>query len=117
MRRLAMVLIIICILLIIVGLSQTAWNPESICGAWYSSDDQQAYLFEEGLIFCDKYALDKDSLCGAYSYSKNSVYLFAKGIDDLETETEIYYFKNHDGSFLCENKDGSGKIYFIRYNE
>ena len=117
MRRRAVVLIIICILFVIAGMSQTAWNPESICGAWYSSDDQQAYLFEEGLIFCDKYALDKDSLCGAYGYCKDTVYLFAKGIDGLETEKEIYYIKNRDGSFLCENKDGSGKIYFIRYDE
>ena len=117
MRRLAIVSIIICILLIIVGLSQTAWNPESICGAWYSSDDQQAYLFEEGLIFCDKYALDKDSLCGAYSYCRNSVFLFVTGMDGLETEKEIYCIKDRDGSFLCENKDGTGRIYFIRYDE
>ena len=117
MRRRAIVFIIICILLIIVGMSQTAWNPDSIRGEWYSSDDQKSYLFEEGLIFCDKYALDTDSLCGAYSYCRNSVLLFAKGIEGLGTETEIYYFKNHDGSFLCENKDGSGKIYFIRYNK
>jgi hypothetical protein len=117
MRRLAIVSIVICILLIIAGLSQTAWNPEDICGQWYSSDDQQAYLFEEGLIFYDKYSLDRESLCGAYSYCRNSVFLFVNGIDGLETEKEIYYFKNRDGSFLCENDDGTGIIYFIRYNE
>ena len=117
MRRRAIVSIIICIFLIIAGLSQTAWNPESIRGEWYSSNDQQAYLFEEGLIFCDKYSLDTDSICGAYSYCRNSVFLFAKGIEDLETEKEIYYFKNLDGSFLCENEDGTGRIYFIRYNQ
>ena len=117
MRRRAVVLIIICILFIIAGMSQTAWNPDSIRGAWYSSDDQQAYLFDEGLIFCDKYALDMNSLCGAYSYCKHSVFLFVTGMDGLETEKEIYYIKNRDGSFLCENKDGSGKIYFIRYDE
>ena len=117
MRRLAIVSIIICILLIIVGLSQTAWNPESIRGEWYSSDDQQAYFFEEGLIFCNKHSYDTDLPCGAYIYCSDSVFLFTKGIEDLEMEKEIYFFKNRDGSFLCENKDGTGRIYFIRYNE
>lgn len=108
---------IVTLLILIIGLNQTVMAPESYSGQWYSADDQSIYSFHEGLIYCSKYTValsDTDSISGAYSYCKDSIVLFAQGIDGLETEKEIYLVQNKDGSFLCENPDGTGKTYFIR---
>lgn len=120
MRRLAILSVILFLLIIIAGLSQTAMDPDNFTGKWYSSKDQSIYLFQEGLIYSPKHAValsDKDSISGAYSFCGTSVFLFAKGIDGLETEQELYLVTNHDGCFLCENTDGSGTVYFIRYDQ
>ena len=45
-----------------------------------------------------------------------SVFLFASGIDGLEQSRELYLVENDTESFLCENKDGSGQIFFVRDN-
>lgn len=109
---------IVLLLLIIVVLSQTAIDPEDFTGQWYSSNDQSVYLFQDGLIYCSKHVIplsDTDSISGSYTYCRNSIYLFANGIDGLETAKEVYLVQRDDGSFLCENQDGTGEIYFIRY--
>jgi len=108
------------LLVLILVLGQTAINSQDYIGQWYSADDQSIYLFQDGLIYCSKHIValsEKDSISGAYTYSKNSILLFAKGIEGLETEQEVYLVNNEDGSFLCENKNGKGKIYFIRYQK
>ena len=112
----------LCLVLLVIftGLSQSAVNPQNYTGQWYSADNQSVYLFQNGLIYCSKYPItlsDTESINGAYSFSKNSIFLFSKGIEDLETETELFFVRNREGSFLCENADGTGKIYFIRYQE
>jgi len=120
MKRLAAFSTIILLFIIITGFGQTAVDPEDFAGQWYSSSDQSVYLFQEGLIYCPKHAVaisDNASISGAYSYCKNSIYLFAIGVNGLETEKALYLVHSGDGSFLCENKDGSGIIYFIRYKE
>lgn len=106
------------LLMIIIGLNQPVIDPQDYTGQWYSAKNQSVYLFQNGLIYCSKHSIaltDTDSISGAYSYGKKSILLFADGIDGLKTEKEIYLVNNNDGSFLCEHKDGSGEIYFIRY--
>lgn len=118
MKRPTTLFFIAALLIVIAGLIQTARDPASFSGEWYSSQDQTLYLFEEGLIYCSKHpvALSENSfLSGAYVCSKESIYLFATGIHGLEREQELYLIRKEDCSFLCENKDGSGRIYFIRY--
>ncbi len=120
MKRVAVICIVLFIICIFTGLSRTALDPEDFSGLWYTAEDQRAYSFQEGLIFCSKQypgISGVESIRGAYWYCKDSVILFAKGIEGLETEKELYLIYNGDMSCLCENKDGSGKIYFIRYNE
>lgn len=110
--------LILILLVIISGLHQTVIDPRVYNGQWYSADDQSLYYFQDGLIYCSKHAValsDRDSISGAYCYSRNSILLFAAGVEGLETEKEIYLVSNEDGSFLCEHKDGTGAIYFIRY--
>ena len=107
----------IVLLMIIIGLHQPVMDPQDYTGQWYSADDQSIYLFQNGLICSSRHAVplsDTESISGAYSYCKNSILLFAEGIEGLETEKELYLVHNEDGSFLCENKDGTGEIYFIR---
>ena len=108
------------LLIIIVGLGQTVIDPGDYTGEWYSSDDQSIYHFQDGLIYCSKHAValsGANSISGAYSYCRNSVFLFAEGIDGLESEKEIFLIHKDEGSFLCENKDGTGKIYFMRHKD
>jgi len=120
MRRLAAFCIVIILLIILVGFSQTAIDPEDFSGEWYSSDNQNVYLFREGLIYCPKFPIaltDSIFISGAYSHCDDSIVLFAAGIPGLETEKELYLIEKEDASFLYENKDGSGTIYFIRYHD
>ena len=120
MRRLVAASFVLLLILIAVGLNITAIDPDFFSGQWYYSADQRAYLFQEGLIISlkqDKSILQDDALLGAYIFSKDTIYLFVKDIAGLESEKKLYLLHNGDGSFLCENSDGSGEIYFIRYNK
>ncbi len=120
MKRLAFFFIVVILLAIVVGLCQPTNSPECFSGLWYSSDDQTAYVFQEGLIYSDEHVIslsDTDSISGAYTYCQNSIFLFVKGIEGLETEKELYLVQKGEGSFLCEHNDGSGKAYLIRYNQ
>lgn len=119
MKRFAVICIVFVIMCFVVGLSQTALDPEDFSGLWYSSDDPSAYLFQEGLIYRshkDPKITDSESFCGAYYFCRDSIVLFTQGIEGLETELELYLVCSDDVSFLCEQADGSGKTYFIRYN-
>ena len=120
MKRLAVFGIVILLLAIVAGFSQTAINPEDFSGYWYSCHDQSAYLFQEGLIYCPKERQslpDTESICGAYAYCSDAIFLFCTGVEGMEIEKELYLIHSGDGSFLCENKNGSGKLYFARYHE
>ena len=104
---------------VITFLGQTAVDPEDFSGEWYSASGQQIYRFHNGIIYCDQYFVtlsDGSRISGAYSFSGNSVSLFALGIDGLESVKDLYLVENKDESFLCERKDGPGKIYFARHN-
>lgn len=114
MRRSALFGILILICAIIAGLCQTAVDPEDFTGQWYASSDQSIYTFREGIVFSGKFP---DSISGAYTFSRKSIFLFAKGVPGLEQEKQLYLLQKDDGSFLCENPDGTGEIYFIRYKD
>lgn len=110
----------LCLVLLIIalGLNQPLLDPLDYTGQWYSAADQSVYLFENGLIHCQRHTIPvshSDTISGAYSFSRHSILLFAQGIEGLETEKELYPVHKNEGSFLCENKDGTGEIYFIRY--
>ena len=120
MRRSVVLLITVFLLIIIAGLNQHAMDPEAFSGEWYSNDNQDVYMFRDGLIYypgSEGLITESVSVSGAYTYSADSIFLFAVGVSGLETEREIYLVQNRDGSFLCENEDGSGRIYFIRYRK
>ncbi len=117
MKRLIISAIIIMVLVISCLLNQTAWDPGYFSGEWYSIQDQSVYLFEEGILYCRHRSVPVSStefISGAYSVSRKSVFLFAGGIDGLEQSRELYLVENDTESFLCENKDGSGQIFFVR---
>ena len=120
MRRLAAFCVFLIVSILAIGLFCVALDPNQYAGYWYSSNDQCVYLFQDGLIFSVNNAeafLNEDSFEGAYTYSKDVVFLFVKDIEGLEREKNLYLHHSGDASFLCENKDGSGKIYFMRYNK
>ena len=107
------------LLIITLLLSQTAMDPEDFTGQWYSSREQCVYLFRDGLIYCEKYpltVLEDAAVSGAYTFSGKSVYLFAAGIEGLEESRELYLVETKEESMLCEHKDGTGEIYFVRDN-
>ena len=116
MRRAAMVGFFILICAIIAGLCQTAVDPADFTGRWYASSDQSSYTFREGIVFCSKSPVE-DSISGAYTFSRKSIFLFAKGVPGLEQEKQLYLVERDNSSFLCENPDGTGAIYFIRYKD
>ena len=102
---------------IVAFLGRTAVNPEDFIGEWYSVDEHQIYLFQDGIIYCDQYGVDLPdgtSISGAYSYCGRSVVLFAMGIEGLENVKELYLVENKDETLLCETEDGIGEIYFVR---
>ena len=118
MKRLAVSCVIIFLCILVAGLCQSAIDAEDFTGQWYSSVDQSVYLFQDGILYCSKHAValsDSTSISGAYSFSRNSIFLFAEGIPGLETEKEIFLVHSGEGSLLCENEDGTGAVYFIRY--
>lgn len=117
MKRATILCIIVSICILIVGLGQTAVDPDLVTGKWYSYKDQSAFLFQEGLIYCSKHNVslsDDDTISGAYCVGKDRIYLFALGIDGLDSGKEIYFVQKGETSLLCENIDGSGEIYFAR---
>ena len=108
------------LLLIVCALSQPAMDPEDFSGQWYSSREQCIYLFRGGIIYCRKYPIllsEEASISGAYTFSGESVYLFAEGIEGLESPRELFLVEHKEESLLCENKDGSGQIFFVRDNK
>ena len=120
MRRSFLICIVILIVLVSAGLSLTATDPDDFIGQWYSAADQSVYQFREGLIFCAKHTVplsDAEVISGAYSFGKDSIFLFATGIPGLETERELFLIARGEECFLCENPDGTGTVYFIRYQE
>ena len=117
MKRYSFFGFIILLLFLIAGLGRTAIEPDQFTGQWYSADDHNIYLFQEGLVYCSEHGVsvsDSISLSGVYSFCRDSVFMFAAGVEGLETEREIYLVSDRNKSFLCERKDRTGKIYFIR---
>jgi hypothetical protein len=78
---------------LIAFLGQPAVDPEDFTGEWYSTDGQNIYRFQNGIIHCDKHniSLADDSIfSGAYIFSGKSVVLFTMGIEGIETEQKLY---------------------------
>ena len=98
-------------------LNQTVCDPSEFSGEWYSASDQTLYLFQEGMIYCQKHPvmlLNDQPVSGAYTFSGKTVMLFASGVEGLEKERQLYLIHNKDESILCDRKDGRGKVFFIR---
>ena len=119
MKRAAAFCFLLLIVMIVATLCQSALNPEVFTGQWYASENQCAYLFQEGIVYCARNPVmlsETEHISGAYTFCSGSVFLFAEGVPGLEKEKQLYLVRKDGGSFLCENPDGSGTIYFIRYN-
>ena len=119
MRRWLLCGIAIIIVAVIAFLGQTAIDPEDFTGEWYSASGQQIYRFQNGIIHSDQHSAvlpDGSSISGAYTFSGKSVALFAMGVEGLESVRDLYLIENKEESLLCERKDGTGKIYFVRHN-
>ena len=101
-------------------LCRTAVDPADFTGRWYASADQSVYLFQEGIVYCAKHPVmlsEEDAISGAYAFGRDSICLFARGVPGLERERVLYLVRREDSSFLCENRDGTGPVYFIRYDQ
>ena len=110
--------IAIIVIVSIAFLGQPAVDPEDFIGEWYSASSQQIYRFDNGIIHCDRHCVplpDGDSISGAYIFSGKTVALFATGVEGLESVRELYLVENKEEAILCETKDGTGKIYFVRH--
>ena len=110
------------LLLILFGvlLGRTAIDPADYTGEWYSYETQRLYCFQNGLIYSPKHGetvSDALPISGAYAFGRNRIFLFVEGISGLESEKQIYLVKHGSEHILCENKDGSGQIYFVRMIE
>lgn len=119
MRKLLLCGIAIITVAMLAFLGQTAVDPDNFNGEWYSASGQQIYRFQNGIIHCDQYSValaDGNSISGAYTFSGKSVALFALGVEGLESVKELYLVENKVESLLCERKDGTVKIYFVRHN-
>lgn len=117
MKRLSLFCTMFMLIIIVGGLCLTAIDPADYSGKWYSTKDQNVYLFQEGMIYCPKHAVmlsDTEYISGAYTYSQSSIFLFVDGIEGLETGRELFLIQSADSCFLCEKSDGSGTVYFIR---
>ena len=120
MGRSARICVVIFICVLMTGLCRIAVDPSDFTGKWYSATDQSAYLFQEGLIYCSQYSValsGTETISGAYSFGADSIFLFAEGIPGLEEERELFLVTRGAESCLCENRDGTGTSFFIRYNE
>ena len=88
--------------------------PQSTICLRASMQSVRAYLDDE-LIYEFGIPLgENQSMSGAYCVSRNSMVLFARGVEGLETERDVYLVHGSGGDALCEHPDGSGKIFFIR---
>lgn len=120
MKRLTGICLVLLYIGILMGLLKPAMDPTDFSGIWFSSENQSAYLFQEGLIIPSKQNTtlsDTDSICGAYVFCRDSVVLFVQDMEGLKTERELYLNQDGEVSFLSENSDGSGRIFFVRYKK
>lgn len=98
-------------------LSGTAIAPEDFTGTWYSAADGSVYVFREGIIECEAHQIPASGdtiFSGAYSFSRDSIVIFAVGVDGLEETQELYLIRSRNGDRLCGNPDGTGTVYFYR---
>ena len=117
-KRGALFCILILALSLIAVLCRAAVDPEDFTGQWYASADQSVYLFHEGIVYCAKYPVmlsEEAAISGAYVFSRDTICLFARGVPGLERERVLYLVHGEESSFLCENRNGTGPVYFIRY--
>ena len=118
MRKWLLIGMGIIMLAILTFLGKTAVDPSDFIGEWYSADSQEIYRFQDGIIHSNNDSdrwQDGDNISGAYIFSGKSVALFAIGVEGLESVKELYLIENKEESLLCEQKDGTGKIYFVRH--
>ena len=120
MKRWLLLGIAVITVAIIAFLGQSVVDPEDFTGEWYDTSGQHIYLFRNGIIHCEQHFTtlpDGSTFSGAYTFSGKSVALFAMGVDGLEDVKELYLVENKNESLLCDSADGSGTIYFVRYNK
>lgn len=93
-----------------IWLNRPVLQPEQFTGRWYAQNTGIRYTFEEGLIWPE----GTDTFGGAYCFGKDSVFLFAPGVEGLEKEQQLYLVSDKAGDLLCEKEDGTGTVYFRR---
>ena len=101
------------------GLTAGAFLTRPICpdysGLWYSAGEQQAYVFQDGLISMEGEphgAEDGESFRGAYCPADQKLLLFVLDIDGLEQERELYLIKQNGKEALWDREDGI--VFFYR---
>ena len=117
MKRWIPIGVILLLVILAAGLCATAWNPELFTGDWYSAGSGERFSFREGLVTCDGHNLldgTDEAMCGAYCFDRNSVMVFARGVEGLDVPRRLYLVRSGSGDRLCEAKDGSGVTYFCR---
>lgn len=110
-------IVLILVLIVALFLFSTVVAPERFTGEWYSSEDGSLYLFQEGIIACADHSVpvsDEETFSGAYRFGKNSIAIFVISADGPGEVKELYWEHTKGGDILCENEDGTGKIYFYR---
>lgn len=98
-------------------LGRTAIPYETFTGEWYSSEEGIRYVFSQGIIMCEEFGIplgENQTMSGAYCVSRDSMVLFARGVEGLETERDVYLVHGSRGDVLCEHPDGSGIVFFTR---
>ena len=98
-------------------LGRTASPYDLFTGEWYSCDEGNRYVFSQGIIVCEEFGIplgENQTMSGAYCVSRDSMVLFAQGVEGLETERDVYLVHGPGGDALCEYPDGTGRIFFTR---
>ena len=105
--------IILFFLFLVLLLSRDAITPEHFTGLWYCIEDAGVYQFQDGIIEQIK-PFSTPIMDGAYCFSRNTITLFVRDTQNLNTVKTLYWISEKNNDYLCEDPDGKGTIYFSR---
>ena len=109
--------VLILLVSLLMGLSQTALDPARFQGTWYDTEDGSPYIFEDGVIRREDLGIvlsDGQVLSGAYTFCRDRIAVFYIDSRGLEQVQELYLVPGPQGDTLCQNPDGSGLVRFRR---
>lgn len=113
----ALILSIVFILCVIFGLSGSVRNPAKFSGKWFYAADGSAYLFHNGIIISEKHHIqmnDEDIFSGAYSFGKDSIFLFFVSSEGVEEVQELQLISEKSGDKLCKRAEDGMNVIFYR---